>query len=276
MFKILERRDLTPITKLFVVEAPLVAKKAQPGQFVIVRLSQRGERIPLTIADYDRDRGTVTIVVQEVGKTSRDLGRLTAGDSILDFVGPLGVPAELAQEGTVVCVGGGFGVAPIYPKAKALHARGVEVISIIGARTKDLLIFEEELRQVSRELLVATDDGSKGHHGLVTDVLKQLIASGRKIDEVIAIGPMIMMRAVAEVTRPHKIKTWVSVDPIMVDGTGMCGACRITVGGQVRFACVDGPVFDGHLVDFDEALRRGKLYAEEQRVANEYAQREVH
>jgi len=276
VFKILERRDLTPITKLFVVEAPLVAKKAQPGQFVIVRLSQRGERIPLTIADYDRDRGTVTIVVQEVGKTSRDLGRLTAGDSILDFVGPLGVPAELAQEGTVVCVGGGFGVAPIYPKAKALHARGVEVISIIGARTKDLLIFEEELRQVSRELLVATDDGSKGHHGLVTDVLKQLIASGRKIDEVIAIGPMIMMRAVAEVTRPHKIKTWVSVDPIMVDGTGMCGACRITVGGQVRFACVDGPVFDGHLVDFDEALRRGKLYAEEQRVANEYAQREVH
>lgn len=276
MFKILERRDLTPITKLFVVEAPLVAKKALPGQFVIVRLSQRGERIPLTIADYDRDRGTVTIVVQEVGKTSRDLGRLTAGDSILDFVGPLGVPAELAQEGTVVCVGGGFGVAPIYPKAKALHARGVEVISIIGARTKDLLIFEEELRQVSRELLVATDDGSKGHHGLVTDVLKQLIASGRRIDEVIAIGPMIMMRAVAEVTRPFKIKTWVSVDPIMVDGTGMCGACRITVGGQVRFACVDGPVFDGHLVDFDEALRRGKLYAEEQKVANEYAQREVH
>lgn len=276
MFRILQRRDLTPITKLYVVQAPLVARKAQPGQFVIVRLDPRGERIPLTIADYDREKGTVTIVIQEVGKTSRDLGRLTAGDSILDFTGPLGVPAQLAEKGIVVCVGGGFGVAPIYPKAKALHAKGVEVISIIGARNKDLLIFEEELQQVSQEVLVATDDGSKGHHGLVTDVLKQLINSGRKLDEVIAIGPMIMMRAVAEVTRPYRLKTWVSVDPIMVDGTGMCGACRVTVGGQVRFACVDGPVFDGHLVDFDEALRRGKLYAEEQKLANERAQREVH
>lgn len=269
MYRILSRRDLTPITKMYVVEAPLVARKAQPGQFVIVRISPTGERIPLTIADYDREKGTVTIVVQEVGKTTIEMGQLREGDSILDFVGPLGRPAQLPASGRVVCVGGGFGVAPIYPKVKAMFESGAEVISIIGARTQDLLILEEELAAASTELLVATDDGSKGHKGLVTDVLKQVIDRGEPIDEVLAIGPMVMMRAVAEVTRPYKIKTIVSVDPIMVDGTGMCGACRVTVGGQVKFACVDGPIFDGHLVDFDEAMRRNKMYAQEQKLAAE-------
>ncbi len=267
MFRIVKRRELTPVTKLFVVEAPMVAKKALPGQFVIVRVTESGERIPLTIADYDAGAGTVTIVVQEVGKTSRLLGALPEGDRILDFVGPLGKPAPLIDRGLVVLVGGGFGVAPIYPIAKALRAKGVKVVSIIGARTKDLLILEEEMRGVSDELLVATDDGSKGHKGFVTDVLKQLIDEGRKIDQVIAIGPMVMMRAVARTTEPYKLKTLVSVDPIMVDGTGMCGACRLTVGGEVKFACVDGPIFDAHEVDFDEAVRRGRMYLPEQELA---------
>jgi len=260
MFKILEKRELTPVTKLFVVEAPMVARKARPGQFVIIRVTANGERIPLTIADFDAEAGTVTIVIQEVGKTSRLAGALAEGDEILDFVGPLGRPAPLTDHGPVVLVGGGFGVAPIYPIAKALKGKGVKVISIIGARTEDLLILEEEMASVSDELLVATDDGSKGHKGFVTDVLKQLIDAGREIEEVIAIGPMVMMRAVARTTEPYKLKTLVSVDPIMVDGTGMCGACRLTVGGEVRFACVDGPIFDAHTVDFDEAVRRGKMY----------------
>lgn len=274
MFTILKKRELTPVTKLFVVEAPLVARKAQPGQFVIVRVTGNGERIPLTIADSDAKAGTVTIVIQEVGKTSRLVGALNQGDKLLDFVGPLGRPCPLTDKGPVVLVGGGFGVAPIYPIAKALRAKGVKVISIIGARTKDLLILEEEMASVSDELLVATDDGSKGHHGFVTDVLKQLIDSGREIEQVIAIGPMVMMRAVSRVTEPYKLKTLVSVDPIMVDGTGMCGACRLTVGGQVKFACVDGPIFDAHQVDFDEAVRRGKMYSAEQKLALEKMEKE--
>ncbi len=267
MFIIRKKRDLTPVTKLFVVDAPLVAKKAQPGQFVIVRIAPSGERIPLTIADADAKAGTVTIVIQEVGKTSRQMGLLKEGDGILDFVGPLGRPAPLTDKGPVVLVGGGFGVAPIYPIAKALRAKGVKVISIIGARSQDLLILEAEMASVSDELLVATDDGTKGHKGFVTEVLKQLIDSGRDIELVIAIGPMVMMRAVGKTTEPYKLKTLVSVDPIMVDGTGMCGACRLTVGGKVKFACVDGPIFDAHQVDFDEANRRGKMYATEQKLA---------
>jgi len=269
MFKILSKRELTPVTKLFVVEAPLVARKARPGQFVIVRVAENGERIPLTIADFDAGAGTVTIVVQEVGKTSRLLGALKAGEAILDLVGPLGRPCPLTDKGPVVLVGGGFGVAPIYPIAKALKAKGVKVVSIIGARTKDLLILEEEMAQVSDEVLVATDDGSKGFKGFNADLLKREIEAGREIEEVIAIGPMPMMRAVAQVTEPHKLRTLVSVDPIMVDGTGMCGACRLTVGGRVRFACVDGPIFDAHEVDFTETIRRGKMYAAEQKLALE-------
>ena len=267
MFIIRKKRDLTPVTRLFVVDAPLVAKKAQPGQFVIVRIAPSGERIPLTIADADAKAGTVTIVIQEVGKTSRQMGLLKEGDGILDFVGPLGRPAPLTDKGPVVLVGGGFGVAPIYPIAKALRAKGVKVIAIIGARSQDLLILEAEMASVSDELLVATDDGTKGHKGFVTDVLKRLIDSGRDIELVIAIGPMVMMRAVGKTTEPYKLKTLVSVDPIMVDGTGMCGACRLTVGGKVKFACVDGPIFDAHQVDFDEAHRRGKMYATEQKLA---------
>ncbi|MCL5046180.1 MAG: sulfide/dihydroorotate dehydrogenase-like FAD/NAD-binding protein [Actinobacteria bacterium] len=270
MYEIIYRRELTPITFLFRVKAPLVARKGKAGQFVIVRVHDRGERIPLTMADWDPEKGTVTIVVQAVGKTSRMLCAKREGEAILDLVGPLGRPAELPREGNVVLVGGGFGVAPIHPKAKALYEAGkVRVTSIIGARTRDLLILQEELGAVSHRLLVATDDGSYGKKGLVTDVLLDLVNAGEKIDEVVAIGPMVMMRAVAEATRPFKIRTMISADPIMVDGTGMCGACRMTVGGEVKFACVDGPVFDGHLVDFDEAVRRSRMYREEQKIALE-------
>ncbi|MGE5559900.1 MAG: sulfide/dihydroorotate dehydrogenase-like FAD/NAD-binding protein [Chloroflexota bacterium] len=269
MYRIIEKRALTPVTTLYVIDAPLVARRAQPGQFVIVRLDERGERIPLTIADYDRERGTVTLVVQDVGKTSHCMAALRTNDYLMDFVGPLGVPAELPESGTVACVGGGVGVAPIYPKVKALHDRGVRVISIIGARSADLVILEEEMRAVSDELHVCTDDGSKGYHGFVSGKLEELIKAGAKLDEVIAVGPLPMMRATCETTRPYGLKTWVSLNPIMVDGTGMCGACRVTIGGETKFCCVDGPMFDGHQVDFREAMRRGQMYLPEERLAME-------
>ncbi|MEW6724391.1 MAG: sulfide/dihydroorotate dehydrogenase-like FAD/NAD-binding protein [Bacillota bacterium] len=269
MFKILRKKVLTPVTKLYEIEAPLVARRAEPGQFIILRLDEEGERIPLTIADFDRERGTVTIVVQEVGKTTIELGLMNAGDHIQDFVGPLGVPAELPESGTVVCVGGGVGVAPVYPKVKAMHEKGIKVISIIGARSADLLILEDEMRAISDELYVCTDDGTQGHKGFVSDVLKNLIEDKVEMDEVIAVGPLPMMRACVEVTRPHGIKTWVSLNPIMVDGTGMCGACRVTVGGETKFCCVDGPMFDGYAVDFAEAIRRGRMYADEEKLAME-------
>jgi len=276
MFKIVKKRVLTPVTKLFEVEAPLVARKAQPGQFVVVRVSETGERIPLTVAATDPKAGTVTIVVQEVGKTSSMLGRLEAGQSILDFAGPLGKPAPLLDSGHVVVIGGGFGVAPILPIARALKERGVKVTGIVGARTKDLLILLDELRESCTDVLTCTDDGSSGMKGLVTDVLKkELIDKGVHIDQVIAIGPMVMMRAVAETTRPFNLNTLVSLDPIMVDGTGMCGACRCTVEGRTRFACVDGPIFDAHKVDFDEAVRRGKMYLSEQKLAFDRYKAEV-
>ncbi|HHW17925.1 MAG TPA: sulfide/dihydroorotate dehydrogenase-like FAD/NAD-binding protein [Firmicutes bacterium] len=269
MNEILEKAVLTPVTKKIVVNAPYVARKAQPGQFIILRVRENGERIPLTIADYDREKGTITLVFQEVGLTTRLLGRLEVNDSILDLVGPLGVPAELPEKGTVVAVGGGVGVAPILPKCKEMHKRGVKVISIIGARSKDLLILEEEMSACSDELHICTDDGSRGFHGFVSDKLKELIENGVQMDEVIAVGPIPMMRATCEVTRPYKIKTWVSMNPIMVDGTGMCGACRVTVGGETKFCCVDGPMFDGHLIDWQEAWRRVNMYRDEEKVANE-------
>lgn len=271
MFRILERRDLTPVTKLFRVQAPLVARRAQPGQFVIVRLCDEGERIPLTIAGYDRDAGTVTIVIQEVGKTSALACRLQQGEAFHDFAGPLGRPAEplLIKEGRAVTVAGGFGAAPILPVAALLRERGVHVTTIVGARTADLLILVDELAAVSDEVRVATDDGSRGTHGFVTQVLQGLITEGTGVDQVIAIGPMAMMRAVAGVTRDPGIPTLVSVDPIMVDGTGMCGACRLTYAGEVKFACVDGPIFDAHKVDFDEQVRRGKMYADQEKQALE-------
>jgi len=267
VFKILNREDLAPSIKLFDIDAPLVARKAQAGQFIILKIDEKGERIPLTIADFNREKGTVTIIFQEVGKTTKQLGLLQAGEAVSDFVGPLGVPSHIEKYGRVVCIGGGVGIAPIYPITRALKEAGNEVIGIIGARSKEYLFWEEKMRAVTDELLVTTDDGSYVRKGFVTEMLKEVIDRGQKIDLVVAIGPLPMMKAVAEVTRPYEIKTIVSLNSIMVDGTGMCGACRVSVGGQTKFVCVDGPDFDGHLVDFDEQMRRAKIYQDEEKRA---------
>ncbi|MHB1125352.1 MAG: sulfide/dihydroorotate dehydrogenase-like FAD/NAD-binding protein [Bacillota bacterium] len=264
MYSITAKKILAPTIKLFEISAPVVAAKAQAGQFIILRIDDQGERIPLTIADYSRERGTITTIFQEVGYTTQQMGLLEEGDQILDFVGPLGVPTEVHNFGRVVCVGGGVGVAPVYPIARALKEAGNEVISIIGARSKELLILEDEMRAASSELLVATDDGSYGHKGFVTDLLKQVIETKGNVAHIWGIGPMVMMRAVAETTRPYGIKTMVSLNPIMVDGTGMCGACRVSVGNETKFACVDGPEFDGHLVDWKLAMRRLAMYKNEE------------
>lgn len=269
MFKILERKDLAQNIKLFVMEATLVAKKAKPGQFVIIRIKEGGERIPLTIADYDAKKGTVTIVFQEVGKTTKELGQLKAGDYLQDFVGPLGCEAKFNSPKKVLGIGGGLGVAPLYPKLKALSDKGAEVTAIIGAKSKDLLIFEEQVSKVSKQLYICTDDGSKGHKGFVTELLKELLEKGERFDEIIIIGPPILMKIGSEITRPYGIPTMVSLNPIMIDGTGMCGGCRVTVGGELRFACVDGPTFDGHQVDFDELMRRQRMYSCEEKEALE-------
>lgn len=266
MYRIVKKGIMSPVIKLLEIEAPEVAAKAQPGQFIILRLDEEGERIPLTIADFDRDRGTITTIFQEVGYTTRRLGCLEAGDSLADFVGPLGQASEIENYGRVVCVGGGVGVAPVYPIARALKEAGNEVISIIGARTRDLLLLEKEMAAVSNELLVATDDGSYGHHGFVTDLLKQVLEDKGNVARVWGIGPVVMMRAVAETTRPFGVKTIVSMNPIMVDGTGMCGACRVSVAGETKFACVDGPEFDGHAIDWQLALRRMNMYREEEQA----------
>ena len=243
------------------IEAPRVAKKALPGQFIVLRVNEEGERVPLTIADFDREKGIVTILFQVVGASTELLASLKEGDSILDFVGPLGQPSELSNHmGTVVFVGGGIGVAPVYPIARAAHELGNKVISILGAKTKDILIFEERMRAISDEVLITTDDGSYGIKGFVTNAIEELIKRGEKIDQVTAIGPGVMMKSVAEATRPYGIKTVVSLNPIMVDGTGMCGGCRVQVGEETKFACVDGPEFDGHLVDFRGLMARGRMY----------------
>ncbi|EGO62072.1 sulfide/dihydroorotate dehydrogenase-like FAD/NAD-binding protein [Acetonema longum] len=269
MYPILEKRELSPSVKLFVVQAPAIAKKCQPGQFIILRMDEAGERIPLTIADFNRQKGTITLIFQEVGCSTRHLGRLGAGDSILDVAGPLGQATHIEKFGTVVCIGGGIGVAPVYPIARAYHEAGNKVISIIGARNAELLIMEDEMRQVSESLHITTDDGSKGRKGLVIDPLKELIAAGEDIRLVMAIGPVIMMKSVAEVTRPHSIKTLVSLNPIMVDGTGMCGGCRVSVANKNKFACVDGPEFDGHEVDFVGLMARQRMYHEAERIERE-------
>jgi len=271
MYEITEKRDLAHRVSLFKIKAPRIAKKRKAGQFIVLRLDEHGERIPLTIVDSDNDAGTITIVVQEVGRTSSLLCQKDKGDSILDVVGPLGKPTHIENFGTAVCVGGGIGTAVVLPISVALKEAGNEVLSIVGARNKDLLILEDEIAKASTKLLVTTDDGSYGHHGFVTSVLEDLIKDGRKIDLVIAIGPVPMMRAVAEVTRPYGIKTLVSLNPIMVDGTGMCGACRVTVGGKNQFVCVDGPEFDGHDVDFKELVLRNRSYLKEERIAIEEA-----
>lgn len=268
-YKIVEKRILTPVTKMYRIEAPLIAKAAKPGQFVIIRVREGGERIPLTIADYDREKGHLIIVVQEVGATTRRLGAHEVGQEILDIVGPLGNPTVVPEGGHVVGVGGGFGAAALLALMKELKARGAKTTIINGARNKDLLILVDELRAACNNLELCTDDGSVGFKGFVTQRLQQMVEGGPpgKPDHVIAIGPMVMMRAVANATREAKIPTQVSMDPLMIDGTGMCGGCRVTVGGQSKFACVDGPCFDAHQVDFDEAVRRGKMYVQEQEVA---------
>ncbi|HHZ12673.1 MAG: sulfide/dihydroorotate dehydrogenase-like FAD/NAD-binding protein [Caldicoprobacterales bacterium] len=267
MFEIMEKRTLGPGIVLMKVKAPLIAGKAMPGQFIMLRVSEEGERIPLTIADYDRVEGSITIIFQEVGYTTRELAKLDAGDFIRDFAGPLGKPSELDVQGRVLCVGGGVGIAPLFPQIKYLSNRGNDVDVIIGARNSDYLILVDEIRDLSTNLYLATDDGSLGHKGFVTDIVKRLLEDGNRYDLVIAVGPLVMMKAVSSLTKEYKIPTTVSMNPIMVDGTGMCGGCRVTVGGKVYYACVDGPDFDGHLVDFDEAIRRQQMYREEEKEA---------
>lgn len=269
MYKILLKRDLVPDIHLLKIAAPDVAKKALPGQFVIIRINERGERIPLTIADWDREEGSVTIVFMEVGTTTHRLALLEAGDSIADFIGPLGLPTHIEHFGTVVCVAGGFAVATIVPIARALKMKGNKVISIMGARSRNLLFWEDELGSVSDQLIVTTDDGSYGRKGVVTEPLKELLESGDKIDRVIAIGPSIMMKFCAKTTEPFGVKTIVSLNPIMVDGTGMCGCCRVSVGGVTKFTCVDGPDFDGHQVDWDLLFARQRIYLNEEKLSFE-------
>jgi ferredoxin--NADP+ reductase len=265
LYKILLRQDLVPSIHLFKVAAPAVARKAQAGQFIVIRIDELGERIPLTIADWDEKEGSMTIVFMEVGTTTARLASLKAGDAIADFVGPLGLPTHIEKFGTIVCVAGGVGVAPIAPIARALKQAGNKIISILGARSQGLLFWEDKLRSLSDQLIVTTDDGSYGRKGLVTEPLKELLESGEKIDRVIAIGPSIMMKFCAKTTQPFGVKTIVSLNPIMVDGTGMCGCCRVSVGGETRFACVDGPDFDGHQVDWDLLLARQRIYLDEEK-----------
>ena len=260
MYKIVRKKELNPTVTLMDIEAPMIAKKAEPGQFIILRVDEDGERIPLTVADFDREKGTVTIIFQIVGATTEKLNHKNEGEYIQDFVGPLGVASHTDGLKKVAVVGGGVGCAIAYPIAKKLHSLGCEVHSVVGFRNKDLVILEDEFAAVSDKLCMMTDDGSHGEKGLVTEALRKLIESGEKYDEVIAIGPLVMMKFVVAVTKEFNIKTVVSMNPIMIDGTGMCGGCRLTVGGETKFACVDGPDFDGFLVDFDEAMDRGTMY----------------
>ncbi len=285
MYKIVSKKMLTDNIFLMEIEAPRVAKSALPGQFVIVKNSEHGERIPLTVADYDRDKGMVTIVVQAVGKSTLELMEYNEGDCVCDFVGPLGRPSDLVDESVdelkkknIIFVAGGVGAAPVYPQVKWLHEKGVLADVIVGSRTKDLLIMEEEMKSVAGNLYISTDDGSYGFNGRVTDCLKDLVENkGKKYDHAVVIGPMIMMKFTAAVTKELNIPTVVSLNPIMVDGTGMCGACRVTVGDEVKFACVDGPEFDGHLINYDEAMRRQAMYkTEEGRAKLKFEEGDTH
>ena len=271
MFEILERKELNPTVTWINIKAPYVARKAEPGQFIILRVDEDGERVPFTIAEYDREAGTVGIIFQIVGASTEKLNHKMVGDSLADVVGPLGQPSELEGLKKVAVVGGGVGCAIAYPIAKKLHELGAEVHSVVGFRNKDLVILEDEFKAVSDTMLMMTDDGSYGKHGLVTNGLEELILAGNEYDEVIVIGPVIMMKFVCGVTKKYGIKTIISMNPIMIDGTGMCGGCRLTVGGETKFACVDGPDFDGHQVDFDEAMSRGSIYHDFERHAYEEA-----
>ena len=271
MFKIIHKRRLNDTTTLMRFDVPAVAKKAKPGQFIILRIDENGERIPLTIADYDRAAGTVDIIFQKVGATTRRLDLLEEGEAILDFVGPLGRESEFGDVAgkRVAVIGGGLGIAIAYPQAKALHALGAKVDMIVGFRNIELAILLDELGGACENLIVMTDDGSNGNKGFVTTALEEQLNAGVKYEHVVAIGPLPMMRAVCELTRPYGIKTVVSMNPVMIDGTGMCGGCRLTVGGETKFACVDGPEFDGHLVDFDEAIKRSRMYKTEEQISSE-------
>ena len=269
MYTIVEKKILSDTVKQFIIKAPLVAKKAKAGQFIILRISENGERIPLTIADYDRKKGTITIIFMEVGKTTKELGRMNVGDDLLNFAGPLGKITEIKNFGTVVCIGGGVGIAPLYPIIKSLKESGNKVISILGARDKSLLMLENEIEKFSDEFYITTDNGSKGKKGFVSDVLQELIDKNNKIDIIWAIGPVIMMKVVSDLTKKYGIKTIVSLNPIMVDGTGMCGGCRVTVDGKSMFACVDGPEFDGHKFDFNnQMLRNRRFLRHEEKACN--------
>ena len=276
MNRISEKQDLSENVVRMVLEAPAIARKRRAGQFIILKIDEKGERIPLTIVDSDAEKGTITIIFQVVGKTTAVLARMKAGGSLTDVQGPLGNPTEIENFGRVVCIGGGVGVGVVYPLAAALKKAGNHVTSIIGARTKDLLILEEEMKKVSDRLIVATDDGSYGFHGFVSAVLQNLIDAGEKIDRVYAIGPVPMMRVLANVTKPYGIKTIVSLNPIMVDATGMCGACRVSVGGKTKFTCVDGPEFDGHEVDFTLLTNRLRMYSEQEKQTLEAHRCECH
>jgi ferredoxin--NADP+ reductase len=265
MFRVRKKEALTPQTKLYLIEAPMIASKVLPGQFVVLRIHEEGERIPLTVADFDRKEGTLTLIVQEIGKTTREMGTLKEGDSILDLVGPLGKATHIEEFGTVACVGGGIGIAPVYPIARALREAGNKVISIIGARCKDLLILEKEMAEVSDEIYVTTDDGSYGKKAFVTQELERLVEEGYKFGFAIGIGPVPMMRAFAMSTMKCDIPAKVSLNPIMIDGTGMCGVCRVSIAGKTRFACVDGPEFDASEVDFDLLSARQTTYIDEEK-----------
>jgi len=269
-FPIVAREDISEVTFLLEVSHPLIARAARPGQFVIVMSHAEGERIPLTIADFDRERGTVTLVIQAVGKSTLEMQRdCQVGTTLYGVAGPLGIPTPIRGEGTVVCVGGGLGVAPVFPQARAFHEAGAKVVGVLGFRNRDLVFWEDKFRSVCDELILCTDDGSAGIKGLVTEGIRQAIEKHSDIDEVVAIGPPVMMKGCAEATRPHGIKTIVSLNPIMVDGTGMCGGCRVKIGDEVKFACVDGPYFDGHLVDFDDLMTRLRRYRSEEQAALE-------
>ncbi len=269
MYRIVKKEILNPTVVLMDVEAPAVARKANPGQFIILRVDENGERIPLTIADYDPAEGTVTVIFQIVGSTTEKLAHLQQGDCLQDFVGPLGKPTDTAGKKKVAVVGGGVGCAIAFPVAKRFHELGTEVHTIVGFRNKELVILEKEFEAVSDRMVLMTDDGSHGEKGLVTDALKRLIDCGEQYDEVITIGPLIMMKFVCALTKQYGIKTVASMNPVMIDGTGMCGGCRLTVGGETKFACVDGPEFDGHLIDFDEAMARGSMYRDFERHRHE-------
>lgn len=271
MFKIVQKRLLNPSVTLMEIEAPFIAKKAMAGQFIIFRIDEHGERIPLTIADFDREKGTICIIFQAVGKSTQQLAELNEGDFILDVAGPLGMPTEIGKPVKKICViGGGVGCAIAYPQAKEYTAEGVSVDVIAGFRSRDIVILEEEFKKQCDNLIICTDDGSYGKKGFVADALKEQIEAGANYDAVIAIGPVPMMKFVCEVTRPYGIKTIVSLNPIMIDGTGMCGGCRVTVGGEIKYACVDGPDFDGHLVDFDELMKRNSTYREHEQNCHLY------